>query len=137
MVYKDVAEDGELRVEGGDLPNIGFEGGAKSLEGRGGVELRDFVLDLLRNELALEVWREWMLASFPLFWITSKMMGGLQCSCFPVRDWPGGGIDMLLFERRGSSLVTGAWAGSTAAPFCGCSWDVEAISVVSVLFRVV
>lgn len=55
MMHKDVAQDGKLRVQGGDLAKVGFERSAKPLEGGGGVELVDFVLDLGGNKFALEV----------------------------------------------------------------------------------
>ena len=56
MVDEDVPEDGEVGVERGDLPKVGLEGGAESAQGGGGVELGDFSLDLLREELSLEIW---------------------------------------------------------------------------------
>lgn len=41
---------------GGDLAMVGLKRGAEASEGGRGVELVDLPLDLLRDELALEVW---------------------------------------------------------------------------------
>lgn len=55
MVHKDVAEDGELRVDRGDFAEGTAERGSKALKGGGRVELCNLKVDLLGNELALKV----------------------------------------------------------------------------------
>lgn len=55
MVDEDVPEDGQLGVEGGDLPKVGLERGAEPAQGSRGVELGDLVLDLFGQELSFEV----------------------------------------------------------------------------------
>jgi hypothetical protein len=55
MVDKDVAQNRQLRVERRYLAILGPEGGAEAPQRRRRVELCDFPLDLLRDELALQV----------------------------------------------------------------------------------
>lgn len=57
MVDEDVPQNGQLRVQRRDLPKFGLERRAESPERRGGVELRNLPFDLLRDELALQVWQ--------------------------------------------------------------------------------
>ena len=55
MMHKDISQNRQLRVKRADLAKLGLEGGAETLECGGGVELSDFLLDLLGDELALEI----------------------------------------------------------------------------------
>jgi hypothetical protein len=55
MMAEDVAEDGKIRVDGGDLAILGLERRAESLQSRGGGELIDLVVNLLGDELPLEI----------------------------------------------------------------------------------
>lgn len=55
MVYKDESEDREFGIVGGDLTQVGLEGGSEATEGGGRVQLADFPSYLLRDELSLEV----------------------------------------------------------------------------------
>lgn len=55
MVNKDVSQDGQLRVQGGDFANVGFERGAESLERGRRIELANLPFHLVREEFALEV----------------------------------------------------------------------------------
>lgn len=55
VVDKDVAQDRELRIFGGDLAVVGLEGGSEAAQGRWGVELVDLPSHLLRDKLALQI----------------------------------------------------------------------------------
>jgi hypothetical protein len=56
MVHKNISQDREVRVQRTYFAKVGFEGGAEALEGGWRVELCDFELDLLGDQLALQVY---------------------------------------------------------------------------------
>lgn len=128
MVDEDVPEDGEVGVEGGDLPKVRPEGGAEPAQGGGGVELGDLALDLLGKELSLEIWG-WGAKLVSM----GRQVGqqgppaqsrqGLraegrvsQCSCLPVRIRPSLSLDSrcLASGAGGATLSAAASAGPSS-----------------------
>ncbi len=55
MMDEDVSQDGQLRVQGGDLAVFRLERSTKAAERCGRVELCYFPFDLLRDELPLQI----------------------------------------------------------------------------------
>lgn len=109
MVDEYVSKDGKLRLLRGDLALVRLEGSAKAPEGGGGVELADFPFYLLRDELPLEICEEKSCQLRNL----SEARRCSQCSCFPVKLWPGGGAPPMLAVRTGRSKVE---LGAAAPP---------------------
>lgn len=55
MVDEDVAKDGELRIDWGDLAEFRLERGTEATEGSWGIQLGDFLVYLAGKEFSLEV----------------------------------------------------------------------------------
>lgn len=93
-----------------------LEGRAEAAQGRRGVELVDLPSNLLRDELPLEVCQVKPVSALLSRANESRRHSGgnLQCSCLPVRVWPGWGTLSCLSMRSGSSTVF--VGGSTAPP---------------------
>jgi len=126
MVDEDVPEDGQLRVEGGHLAILRFEGGAEPPERRGRVQLRDLPLNLLGDQLALQICGDAQLVSFGranrLGRRQTEKDNNIQCSCFPVSVWPGGGTDAALLVRAaGPSPGLAAPLGCALALLLPCA----------------
>lgn len=55
MVHKDVSQNRQFRINGGNFPKFRFEGSAEAVEGSRGVQLVDFVTYLTGDQLALQI----------------------------------------------------------------------------------
>ena len=56
MMHKDISQDRQIRIEGGDFTKLRSKRRTESLEGGWGVELSDFEFDLLGNEFTFEIY---------------------------------------------------------------------------------
>lgn len=102
-MYEYVSQDRQLRIERGDFAVFRPEGSAESAEGGRRVELGDLPVYLLRDELSFQIYKSRPKVSYATQGPNCAMpeQQGLQCSCFPVRVWPGGGMDSVLLDRTG------------------------------------
>lgn len=89
------------------------KGRTESLQSSGRVELVDFPFHLLRNKLALKIYEK-LEMSAPSPTVAGKHLkcifpsrNNAQCSCFPVKVWPGARVPKLVW-RMGSSFVSAA-----------------------------
>jgi hypothetical protein len=124
MVYEYEAKERQLRVLWGDLASIRAKRCAEALKGRGGRQLGDLILGLLRDELALEVCG--VVSANPSLGAAYH----LQCSCFPVKTEPSGGTDImenlekLVSFRAGCGRAAGGWGcwACGSPKFCTDAW---------------
>lgn len=57
MMHKNIPQNWQLRIDRRDLAELRFKWGAETVQGGGGVQLSDFVADLVTDEFALEILR--------------------------------------------------------------------------------
>jgi hypothetical protein len=133
MVDEDVAKDGKLRVQRRHFSKVGLERGAEPAQRRRRVQLADLPFDLFRHQLALEICRKSPGALALVQQVISTTRFHEQCSCLPVNDCPGGGMEAADLARTGSSRAASRFSmpitasarleGSRAA----AEWDDPAI----------
>lgn len=55
MMHKNIPQNWQLRIDRRDLAELRFKRGAETVQGGGGVQLSDFIADLVTDEFALEI----------------------------------------------------------------------------------